>query len=148
MPVLDIVLYPDAPLNDRAEPVHEFGPALVKLAKDMIETMKAEEGVGLAAPQIGLSKRIFVMCPPDGQARCVVNPELSEMEGREEGEEGCLSMPGIYATNVPRATRLRVRGLDELGQPVDFIVEHFEARIVHTSTITWRASSFQNAWTF
>lgn len=130
MSVLDIVLYPDAPLNDRAEPISEFGPALVKLANDMIETMRAEEGVGLAAPQVGLAKRVFVMCPPDGQPRCVVNPELSEMEGREEGEEGCLSMPGIYATNVPRATRVRVQGMDELGQPVDFIAEDFEARIV------------------
>lgn len=130
MSVLDIVLFPDAPLNDRAKPVEHFGPALVKLAQDMIETMKAEEGVGLAAPQIGRSQRIFVMCPPEGVPRCIVNPVLSEMEGREEGEEGCLSMPGVYATNVPRATHLRVTGSDEFGQPVDFVAEGFEARIV------------------
>jgi peptide deformylase len=130
MAVREVVWYPDAPLTQKAEPVTDFGPALQRLAEDMIETMHDHDGVGLAGPQIGLSKRIFVMCPPDGVARCVVNPQLFEMVGREEGEEGCLSMPGVYADNVPRATSLRLVGFDAQGKPFDEVFTGFEARIV------------------
>lgn len=130
MAVREVIWYPDAPLTQKAEPVTDFGPELLKLAEDMIETMRDHDGVGLAGPQIGLSKRIFVMCPPDGDPRCVVNPQLFEMTGREEGEEGCLSMPGIYADNVPRATSLRLVGFDPQGRPFDAHFTGFEARIV------------------
>lgn len=129
MAVLDVVLYPDHPLTQKAEPYDNIGPELVQLADDMIETMFAYDGVGLAGPQVGISKRIFVLCEPDGDPFCVVNPELSELDGRQEGEEGCLSVPKVYG-KVPRATRLRLRGFTETGEPIDMIAENFLARII------------------
>lgn len=129
MAVLDIVLYPDAPLTERAEPFDEVGPEVPQLALDMLETMDAYDGVGLAGPQVGLKKRILVLHPPEGEPMCLVNPELSEMEGREEGEEGCLSLPKVYA-KVPRAVRLHVKALDEHGAPLEFDAEGFTARII------------------
>lgn len=129
MSVLDIVLYPDAPLTEKAEPVREFGPELAQLAEDMLETMVAYEGVGLAGPQVGLAKRIFVLCEPNGKPMCLVNPEIIEQDGREEGDEGCLSLPHLYA-KVPRATRIRVRAQNQYGEPLDFEARDFLARII------------------
>ena len=129
MAALDIVLYPDAPLRDKAGPVTDFGPELVQLKADMLETMEAFEGVGLAGPQVGLAKRLFVLREPDGEGMCLVNPEISEAEGSETGEEGCLSLPRLYA-NVPRATHIRVRAQNELGEPLDFEARGFLARII------------------
>jgi peptide deformylase len=129
MAVLDIVLFPDEPLLKKAAPVDEIGPDMPQLVQDMIETMFEYDGVGLAAPQVGIAKRIFVLCEREGEPMCVINPVLSELEGREEGEEGCLSMPQVYA-KVPRATRLRVRGFDEFGEPIDMVAEGFLARII------------------
>lgn len=129
MAVMDVVLYPDAPLKDVAKPFESVGPEVVTLAQDMIETMHAHEGVGLAGPQVGISKRIFVLQEPDKEPMCFINPELSEMEGKEFGEEGCLSMPRVYG-QVPRATRVRVKALDEHGKPVEVLATDFFARII------------------
>lgn len=129
MAIRDIVLYPDAPLLQKAEAFDVIGPEVAALAKDMIDTMFAADGVGLAGPQIGIAKRIFVMCEPDGEPRCIVNPEILEKSGSELGEEGCLSMPRVYA-QVPRATRLKLRGLDETGAEVEFEAAGFAARII------------------
>jgi len=129
MAVLDIVLYPDEPLTRKALPYETIGPELVKLADDMLETMDAYEGVGLAGPQVGIDRRIFVWCEPDGEPGCIVNPELSGFEGREERDEGCLSMPRIYAP-VPRATRVLVKGFDQFGKPIEFEAFDFLARIM------------------
>ncbi|MBI2423115.1 MAG: peptide deformylase [Candidatus Hydrogenedentes bacterium] len=127
---MDVVLYPDDPLTQKAEPFDCVGPEAPQLAKNMIETMDAHDGVGLAGPQVGIAKRIFVLCEPDQEPMCFINPEILEMEGREEGEEGCLSMPGIYAKNVPRATRVRVKALDAEGQPFEMEAHGFLARII------------------
>lgn len=129
MAIREIVLYPDAPLLQTAEPFDVIGPDVAILAKDMIDTMFAADGVGLAGPQIGIAKRIFVMCEPDGEPRCIVNPEILEKTGSELGEEGCLSMPKVYA-QVPRATWLRLRGQDETGAEVEFEASGFAARII------------------
>ncbi len=131
MAILDIVYYPDAPLTSKAEPFSEveLGNDLYALATNMVETMFTHDGVGLAGPQVGLSKRIFVLCEPDADPMCFINPEISELEGREEGEEGCLSMPKIYAM-VPRATKLRIKALNESGESVDMVAENFLARII------------------
>ena len=130
MSVLNVVLYPDDPLTRKADSFGEIGPELVQLAEDMLETMHAHDGVGLAGPQVGLAKRIFVMKPPDGEARCLVNPEIVKMEGRVEGEEGCLSMPRIFSDCVPRASFIEVKALDETGAPIHFEARDFEARII------------------
>lgn len=129
MPVRDIVYFPDAPLLEKATPYEEITPDLVALAQDMIDTMDAYDGVGLAGPQIGIAKRIFVMCEPDGEPLCIINPEILEKSGSALGEEGCLSMPRVYA-QVPRATWLRLRGFNELGEPIEFEASDFAARII------------------
>jgi peptide deformylase len=129
MAVRNIVLYPDAPLLQRAASYDEVTPDLALLAEDMIETMHAYDGVGLAGPQIGLPWRIFVMHEPDREPRCIINPEILEREGEEFGEEGCLSIPRVYA-QVPRSTRLVLRGLDERGKKLEFEAVNFAARII------------------
>ncbi len=129
MAIREIVFYPDDPLTRKATPYDRIGPKVAELARDMIETMFAYDGVGLAGPQVGVSKRILVLCEPDGEPRCLVNPEIIEMEGSAVSEEGCLSLPQLYA-NVPRATRIRVRALNEKGESLDFEARDFLARII------------------
>ena len=129
MSVLNVVLYPDDPLTKVASPIDKIGPKVQQLAEDMFETMYENEGVGLAGPQVGVAKRIFVLHEPDGPNMCFINPEIAELEGQEEGQEGCLSLPEIYV-QVPRATRLRVRAMDEHGKPIDFVATGFLARII------------------
>jgi len=129
MSVLNVVLYPDDPLTKHSEPVDIFGPELAELASSMFETMYAFDGVGLAAPQVGLAKRLFVLQEPDGEKMCLVNPEIVEREGEEYGQEGCLSLPDIYV-QVPRATRIGVRAHDVYGEPLEFEAHDFLARII------------------
>lgn len=129
MSVLDLVLYPDDPLTQKAEPYEGFGPDLPRLVDDMLETMYVYEGVGLAGPQVGITKRLFVMHEPDGKPMCLVNPEILEAEGSESGEEGCLSLPQVYAM-VPRATRIRVRAYDQHGAKREFESFGYQARII------------------
>ncbi len=129
MAKLKIHYYPEKVLTQKAQPVTDFGPALEKLAEDMLETMDDSEGVGLAAPQVGVSKRLLVLCEPEGEPMCLVNPEIEESEGREYGEEGCLSLPQIYA-RVARATRIKVRAQDLFGEPFELEAHDFLARII------------------
>lgn len=129
MAVLDVVYFPDAPLTQKAAPVTVFDKKLEELVQSMFETMHAYQGVGLAAPQVGLSKRVFVLQEPEGLEMCFVNPEIAELDGREEGEEGCLSMPGIYAM-VPRATQLKIRAQDVQGEAFELDATNFLARII------------------
>lgn len=129
MSVLNIIYFPDDPLTKKAAPVTRFGPELEELAANMLETMHAYDGVGLAAPQVGLSQRLFVLQEPEGEEMCLVNPEIVKDEGSEEGEEGCLSMPTIY-TMVPRSTRIQVKASDLQGKPLEFEATDFVARII------------------
>jgi peptide deformylase len=101
----------------------------VKLAQDLFDTMDAYEGLGLAGPQVGVAKRIFVLCEPKGPKMCLVNPNIIEASGSEYGEEGCLSLPKVYA-QVPRATRVKVRALDVHGNSHEFEAEDLLARII------------------
>lgn len=130
MSVLNIVLFPDDPLTRKADPYDTIGPDVARLARDMVETMHAADGVGLAGPQVGVARRIFVYTDPEGEARCLVNPVILAMEGSEEGEEGCLSMPRVYSDRIPRATFVEVKGFDETGAPVHFEARDFFARII------------------
>ena len=133
MALRKIVYFPDDPLTQRARPVENFGERLQRLIDDLSETMRANEGVGLAAPQVGLSKRVFVLQEPDAEPIAFVNPEIISMDGHAEGEEGCLSMPGIYA-KVPRATRLLVRAQEPTGEAFEMEAEDFLARIIQHET--------------
>jgi peptide deformylase len=130
MAVRDIVLYPASVLLTKAEPVERFGPSISRLVMDMFETMAAHDGVGLAAPQIGVSKRILVVHEPEsGREMCLINPEMTSADGRETGEEGCLSLPQIYAP-VSRYARIEGRAVDETGEAHVFEAEGMLARII------------------
>jgi peptide deformylase len=108
----------DSILTDPAQPVAAITPEIDQLIDDMIETMYAAPGIGLAAPQVGVSKRLFVIdlsLGRDPQALAVlINPEFVEREGMQLEEEGCLSVPGFTST-VARPKRAVVRGLDRQG---------------------------------
>src|ERR687889_734298 len=114
MAVLEITEFPEKVLKQSGEPVEEFGAELEQLASDMFETMYAAEGVGLAAPQVGLNLRLFVMdC--EGLKLVAANPEILSTEGEQEGEEGCLSVGKIHAP-LRRPLRARLRAQDARGR--------------------------------
>jgi peptide deformylase len=116
-----ILKYGDSILHDRALPVAAVTADIETLIDDMIDTMYAAPGVGLAAPQIGVSLRIFVVDISVGRdpagLMVLVNPEFVERDGVQLEEEGCLSVPGFNAT-VVRPTRAVVKGLDRHGDPL------------------------------
>ena len=118
MPLRDIIVWPDPRLKRVAEPVTVFDAKLQALIDDMVETMYAEQGIGLAAPQVGINQRLFVVDadPEDSEARprLLINPELVEAEGEILFDEGCLSVPG-ETIEVPRSTRVRMRAQDRDG---------------------------------
>jgi len=126
-------IYGDPVLRQRAHEVDAFDDTLRQLVADMQETMHAHRGVGLAANQVGVLQRVLVADVPVDEPSHVelvlVNPVLSERSGSENGEEGCLSIPGLY-DEVRRPTRLRVRARDALGQPLDFVAEGYVARVI------------------
>ena len=116
MAVLPILRYPDARLHKVAAPVTVFDENLKKLVRDMVETMYAAPGVGLAATQVDVHKQVVVVDVSERRDSLVVlvNPEIVEAWGVSDIEEGCLSVPGIYDT-VERAERIRVRAWDQNG---------------------------------
>jgi peptide deformylase len=119
----------DPVLRERAREVVTFDRALRKLARRMIGIMHDAPGIGLAAPQVGVVDRLIVY-DVDDDPRALVNPDLSDFsEEREESDEGCLSVPGV-AMPVERAVRVRVKGRDVTGAPVDFVAEGLEARVI------------------
>lgn len=109
--------YPDPILTAVAERVTEFGPRLKQIVEEMFLTMYQERGVGLAAPQCGISKRIFVInCAkdqdPSGET-ALINPEIVSVEGEQFGDEGCLSFPGLYAKKMrPMKVTMRAQNVD------------------------------------
>lgn len=111
---LDIRLQGDPVLRKIAKPVKKVGPAVRSLLKDMAETMYAANGAGLAAPQVGIAKRMIVVDAGDGLIE-LVNPELIRAEGQEIGAEGCLSIPGLVG-EVERFAKVTVTCLDHDGR--------------------------------
>jgi peptide deformylase len=118
MALREVVKWPNPILDNPCEPVTEFGDNLKKLVSDMFETMYSAPGVGLAAVQVGVSQRLFVMDCSGGkdpeQRIALINPEVLRVEGTQNGEEGCLSFPGIF-TPVERNLRAVVRAQDVNG---------------------------------
>ena len=121
MAVLEIRKYPEKVLKQKAMPVTDFDQDLQALIDDMIETMYAAPGVGLAAPQVGVSKRLAVIDISSRDEKCplivLVNPVIVSSEGEVEFEEGCLSLPEYTAT-VKRAEKVAVKALDREGRPI------------------------------
>ena len=131
MSVREIVKYPEKVLREKTLRVTDCDSKLNKLIDDMIETMYAAPGVGLAANQVGVSKQVAVI---DVSARdekspliVLVNPEIVHLEGEVEAEEGCLSVPD-YTTVVKRAMKVCVKGLDRHGKPLEIEAEGLLAR--------------------
>lgn len=135
MSVLTILHYPEPVLVTAAEPVmpEDFGPGLVSLVNDMFDTMGAARGLGLAAPQVGVSKRLFVMDVPsaagESNRRVLVNPEIIHYEGEQIGDEGCLSFPGLYQV-VRRESRVIVRAQDVNGDEFEIDDTELAARCI------------------
>ncbi|GAB4098827.1 peptide deformylase [Sinomonas halotolerans] len=133
MAVLPIRIIGDPVLRTVAEPLTEFGPALRRLVEDMMETMEDVDGAGLAAPQVGVSLRVFTY-QVDGVKGHVVNPQLVLSEDfQEDAVEGCLSIPGV-AFPVRRRRTAEVRGVDAEGQAVSFHAEGLLSRCVQHET--------------
>jgi peptide deformylase len=129
MAVLSMRRYGDPILRLLAAPVAAVTPEIKTLIADMAETMWHQVGIGLAAPQIGVSLRIFVMDDGKRGARAIVNPVVTERGGVVKEEEGCLSLPGIFA-QVERSKSLRIEGLDGDGQPIGFEAQGLQAKII------------------
>ena len=129
MAVLTIREVPDEILTKKCTPVKEVTPKIRELIQDMIETMHEANGVGLAAPQVGILKRIFVVDVTGEDAFCCINPEIMTSEGEQTAYEGCLSVPG-YSGVVTRADKVKIRAFDENMQPFEMEAEEFLARAI------------------
>ena len=131
MAIRKILHYPDKRLRTPGQPVTDFGPEFQALVDDMAETMYAAPGVGLAAPQIGVPLRIFVIDVATGDdqpsdLRVFINPELADTQGEVCNEEGCLSFPGVHE-EVWRAERVTVRAQNARGERFELVADGFLA---------------------
>ncbi|MDH5544307.1 MAG: peptide deformylase [Gammaproteobacteria bacterium] len=120
MAILNILHFPDPRLRTRAEPVAEVDDNIRQLVDDMLETMYDAPGIGLAATQVNVHKRVLVLDVTEDKSNpmCFINPELVEHEGTATAEEGCLSVPNIYE-NVDRFKKIKVRALNRDGKPFE-----------------------------
>jgi peptide deformylase len=124
MALLEILRFPDPRLRNAARPVEIVDDSVRQLVDDMFETMYEAPGIGLAATQVNVDKRIVVIdiSEDKGQPLCLINPEILEKRGVEEMEEGCLSVPGVFET-VQRADSIRVQALDRDGKSFELDVD-------------------------
>ena len=128
---LDIVIHPAQVLRQAAEPIPAVDDAVRAVIERMIDLMEEYEGIGLAAPQVGVPWRLFITRDPDENKRAIawINPELEVVEpGEATSEEGCLSLPGVMV-HVRRPISIRIKGLDERGQPAQAISSEHIARV-------------------
>jgi peptide deformylase len=143
MAVLPIKILPDPVLRQKAKKIPGADKSILKLIEDMIETMHEANGVGLAAPQVGVSLRLVVICMPEEDAREIVliNPEIIKKSGEREIEERCLSVPG-YVGQVKRAVNVTVKARDENWKEVrikgdDLLAQALEHEIDHLNGILY-----------
>ena len=129
MPGYTIRTYGDPVLNQKAVPVADIDGAIKRLADDMLAPLREVEGLGLAAPQVGVLKRLFIYDLRDGQGpQTIVNPVISEARGEWEYEEGCLSVPGLYFPIV-RPKEIHLTGWDLAGREVSIEADELLARL-------------------
>ena len=127
--VLNVRKYGDPVLRRRARPVETVTPEIKRVIADMVDTMYDEVGLGLAAPQVGISLRLMVVGDDEGrEARALINPVIAEEGGEIVAEEGCLSIPGVFAP-VKRAEWVRLEAQDERGRPVSITARGLRARV-------------------
>ena len=116
MSIKEIIAYPDPVLRKKSEPVEEISEEIKQLIEDMAETMYDARGIGLAAVQIGVLKRVIVISVGEGLT-ALINPEIVESEGEDRMEEGCLCLPGVLI-EIDRKEKVKVKGLNENGEEV------------------------------
>lgn len=127
---MNIVILGNEVLRRQADPVGSIDAATVKLARDMLETMLGAKGIGLAAPQVGVSRRLFVVQVAEDIPRVFINPEIvEESPDKMKYEEGCLSLPGIYA-DVNRPDAIRVKAWNEKGKPFTLDADGLLGRVI------------------
>jgi peptide deformylase len=129
MAVLNVRKYGDPVLRRKADPVTAVTPALKQIIGDMVDTMYEEVGIGLAAPQVGISLRLMVVSDNEGRhAFPMINPVITDRRGEITAEEGCLSLPGIFAP-VTRSEWVKVEGQDLYGTPIVIEGQGLRARV-------------------
>ncbi|MBI3771873.1 MAG: peptide deformylase [Gammaproteobacteria bacterium] len=128
MAILPILHFPDPRLRTRSQPVATVDTEIHVLIKDMFETMYQAPGIGLAAPQVNVFKRVIVVDISEeaNAPLALINPEIIQSSGTEEMDEGCLSVPGIYEA-VQRAQWIKVKALDREGNPFEMEANGLEA---------------------
>lgn len=127
MAILEIKVYGDPVLREKSIPVTEITQEISSLIKDMAETMYTSSGVGLAAPQVGVPKRIITVDGDEEGLMVLINPEIIKSEGEVTVEEGCLSVPGVYS-DIMRSSKVTVKALNENGDLVVLTKEGLIAR--------------------
>jgi peptide deformylase len=130
MAVLKVLRYGDPALRRRAAPVGEVTPEVRAAIADMTETMYDEVGIGLAAPQVGVSLRLIVVADEEGRGvQALLNPAIVDRGGEATGEEGCLSIPGVFAP-VTRSAWVKVEAQDVNGRPLALRATGLRARVL------------------
>ena len=130
MAILKVLRYGDPSLRRRAQPVGDVTPEIRRIIADMTETMYDEVGIGLAAPQVGISKRLIVIADEEGRGvQALLNPTIVDRGGEMTGEEGCLSIPGVFAP-VTRAAWVEVEARAVDGQPVTINARGLRSRVL------------------
>lgn len=124
-----VVKVPAACLRTVCQPVAKVTKKTQELIDRLLAVMRKAHGIGLAAPQLGVTQRVVVIAPEGIRPLALVNPVILSMEGEEVGQEGCLSIPGLYG-DVKRAAAIEVRALDRKGRPVQYRMEGLPARVV------------------
>ncbi|MCD6299721.1 MAG: peptide deformylase [Dehalococcoidales bacterium] len=135
MAVLTMRHLPDPVLKQKAKRVPTIDKSIQKLIDDMVETMQQAKGVGLAAPQVGISQRVIVLQMPGEEPMAIINPEIVKRSGEREVSEACLSVPG-YAGKIKRSISVTVKGLNRQGKPIrikatDLMAQALEHELDH-----------------
>lgn len=129
MALRNIVTEGDEILRKHCREVTEVNERIKTTMEDMLETMRAEMGVGIAAPQVGIMRRMFIAEPEPGRVYYMINPEILEQSGSQIGDEGCLSVPGMIGT-VERPDYIKIRALDINGAEQVYEFSGFDARVM------------------
>ena len=129
MALRNIIEEGDPILRKRSRKVEEVNDRIRMILDDMVETMREAEVVGLAAPQVGILRRMFVAEPEPGKVYYMINPEITDKEGAQKSNEGCLSVPG-YMGIVERPEKIKIKGLDYYGNMQEHDLEGFEAIVM------------------
>lgn len=129
MALRNVVTEGDPILRKKCREVTEVNDHIRMTMEDMLETMRAEMGVGIAGPQVGVMRRMFVAEPEPDRVYFMINPEIVEKEGSQMGDEACLSVPGLCGT-VERPERIKIKALDLDGNPQEYEFEGFDAVVM------------------